>query len=218
MILLQLSAGQGPVGCGQAIGLALKAIEKQCREKEIKLDIVEAIEMKERGCFKSALLELGAGQLGSTNRVLTKELAQSWQGGMLWICQSPFLLENKRPKNKRKNWFFSGKMYEVNDTQLDNGVTFQTCRASGAGGQHVNTTDSAVRATHTATGISVRVESERSQHANKRLACALLFHKLETAKLEQMTQQEKARWQQHSEVERGNPVRTFKGDRFVLVK
>ena len=47
---------------------------------------------------------------------------------------------------------------------------------------------------------------------------ALLFQKLETAKLEQMTQQEKARWQQHSEVERGNPVRTFKGEKFVLVK
>ena len=213
MILLQLSAGQGPVECSQAVGLALKVIEKKCREKDIKLDIVEAIEMKERGCFKSALL-----QLDSTKSDSAKQLAQSWQGAMLWICQSPFLPDKKRPKNKRKNWFFSGKMYEVNDTQLDKAVTFQTCRASGAGGQHVNTTDSAVRATHTATGVSVRVESERSQHANKRLARALLFQKLETAKLEQMTQQEKARWQQHSEVERGNPVRTFKGEKFVLVK
>jgi peptide chain release factor len=218
MILLQLSAGQGPVECGQAVGLALKSIEQQCREKEIKLDIVEAIKMKERGCFKSVLLELGSGQLDPTNSVLAKKLAQSWQGAMLWLCQSPFLPDRKRPKNKRKNCFFSGQMYEVNDTQLDKGVTFQTCRASGAGGQHVNTTDSAVRATHTATGISVRVESERSQHANKRLARALLFQKLETAKLEQMTQQEKARWQQHSEVERGNPVRTFKGEKFVFVK
>ena len=213
MILLQLSAGQGPVECGQAVGLALKSIEQQCRDKGIKLDIVEAIEMKERGCFKSALL-----QLDSTKSDSAKQLAQSWQGAMLWICQSPFLPDKKRPKNKRKNWFFSGKMYEVNDTQLDKAVTFQTCRASGAGGQHVNTTDSAVRATHTATGVSVRVESERSQHANKRLARALLFQKLETAKLEQMTQQEKARWQQHSEVERGNPVRTFKGEKFLLVK
>jgi len=218
MILLQLSAGQGPVECGQAVGLALNSIEQQCREKGIKLDIVEAIEMKERGCFKSALLELGSGQLDSTNSVLAKQLAQSWQGAMLWICQSPFFPDKKRQKNKRKNWFFSGKMYEVNDTQLDKAVTFQTCRASGAGGQHVNTTDSAVRATHTATGISVRVESERSQHANKRLARALLFQKLETAKLEHITQQEKSRWQQHSEVERGNPVRTFKGEKFVLTK
>lgn len=206
MILLQLSAGQGPVECCKAVGLALKAIEKQCREKGIKLDIVETIATKERDCFKSALL-----QLDSKDDNSAKKIAESWQGAMLWVYQSQF-----RPKHKRKNWFFSGQMYEVNDTQLDKEVTFQACRASGAGGQHVNTTDSAVRATHTETGISVRVESERSQHANKRLARALLFQKLEATKLEQMTQQEKARWQQHWEVERGNPVKTFKGEKFTL--
>ena len=207
MILLQLSAGQGPVECSQAVGLALNAIEKQCREKGIKLDIVETIATKERDCFKSALL-----QFDSKDDNSAKKIAESWQGAMLWVCQSQF-----RPKHKRKNWFFSGQMYEVNDTQLDKGVTFQACRSSGAGGQHVNTTDSAVRATHTETGISVRVESERSQHANKRLARVLLFQKLEATKLEQMTQQEKARWQQHWEVERGNPVRTFKGEKFSAV-
>ncbi|MEP1385046.1 MAG: peptide chain release factor H [Paraglaciecola sp.] len=206
MILLQLSAGQGPIECCKAVGLVLKIIEKQCREKGIKLHIVETVVTKEVGCFKSALLHLESGQPESA-----KQLAESWQGAMLWVCQSQF-----RPKHKRKNWFFSGQMYEVNETQLDKGVTFQTCRSSGAGGQHVNTTDSAVRATHTETGVSVRAESERSQHANKRLARALLFQKLEATKLEQMTQQEKARWQQHWEVERGNPVRTFKGEKFSL--
>ncbi len=208
MILLQLSAGQGPVECSQALGLALRTIEKQCREEGIKLNVMEAIELKERDCFKSALL-----QLDSPKTSLAKQLAQSWQGAMLWVCQSQY-----RPKHKRKNWYFSGQMYEINETQLDKGVTFKTCRASGAGGQHVNTTDSAVRATHTETGLSVRVESERSQHANKRLARVLLFQKLEESKLEQMTQQEKARWQQHREVERGNPVRIFKSEKFVLAK
>jgi peptide chain release factor len=213
MILLQLSAGQGPVECCKAVGLALKTIEKQCREKGIMLDIVETIATTERDCFKSALLQFDSGQLDSKNDSSAKKIAESWQGAMLWICQSQY-----RPKHKRKNWFFSGQMYEVNDTQLDKGVTFQTCRASGAGGQHVNTTDSAIRAKHTVTGISVRVESERSQHANKRMARALLFQKLEAVTLEKMTQQEKARWQQHWELVRGNPVRTFKGEKFVLVK
>lgn len=212
MILLQLSAGQGPVECCKAVGLALKTIEKQCRENGIKFDIVETITTKERDCFKSALLQFDSKKADSEKENSAKKIAESWQGAMLWVFQSQF-----RPKHKRKNWFFSGEMYEVSDTQLDKGVTFQTCRASGAGGQHVNTTDSAVRATHTETGISVRVESERSQHANKRLARALLFQKLEATKLEQMTQQEKARWQQHWEVERGNPVKTFKGERFALV-
>ena len=206
MILLQLSAGQGPIECCQAVGLALKAIEKQCEALEVTLDIVEAVKAKEQSCFKSLLMQLDA-----PNDDSAKQLAESWHGAMLWVCQS-----KHRPKHKRKNWFFSGQMYEINEAQLDKDVTFQTCRASGAGGQHVNKTDSAVRATHTATGTSVRVESERSQHANKRLARALLFQKLEAVKLETMTQQEKVRWQQHWEVERGNPVKTFKGVKFTL--
>lgn len=206
MILLQLSAGQGPIECCYAVGLALKTIEKQCRENNINLNLVEAISAAKQGCFKSAIVQLDSEQDDSA-----KQLAESWQGALLWVCQSKF-----RPKHKRKNWFFSGQMYEVNEAKLDNTVKFQTCRASGAGGQHVNTTDSAVRAVHTETGISVRVESERSQHANKRLAKALLFQKLEESKLQQMTQQEKARWQQHWDVQRGNPVKTFKGEKFVL--
>ncbi|MBB1416301.1 peptide chain release factor H [Pseudoalteromonas sp. SG44-1] len=206
MILLQLSAGQGPIECCKAVSLALKMIKKQCLAQGIELEIVEAISATERGCLKSVLL-----QLDSTADSAAKQLAQSWQGTMLWVCQSQYRL-----KHKRKNWFFSGQLFDIDESKLDKGVTFQTCRASGAGGQHVNTTDSAVRATHTATGTSVRVESERSQHANKRLASVLLFQKLEQVALDKMTQQETARWQQHWEVERGNPVKTFTGEKFVL--
>lgn len=207
MILLQLSAGQGPMECCRAVGLAVAAIEQQCKTRGITLAVVDAIANDEKGCFKSVLL-----QLQSDHDDSAKQLATSWQGAMVWICQSQY-----RPRHKRKNWFFSGQMYEVNEAKLDSAVTFQACRASGAGGQHVNTTDSAVRATHTETGISVRVERERSQHANKRLARALLFQKLEQVKQEQATQQEQSRWQQHWEVQRGNPIKTFKGEKFIQV-
>ena len=208
MILLQLSSGQGPIECCKAIGLALKTIEIECQAAGIECDVVEVVEANEKGCFKSALLKLESRTEGKA-----KQLANSWQGAMLWVCQSMF-----RPKHRRKNWFFNCQMYEVSEARLEAGITFQTCRSSGAGGQHVNTTDSAVRAVHTETGMSVRVETERSQHANKRLAKALLFQKLELMKQEQMTAQERARWQQHWEVKRGNPVRTFKGEKFVLAK
>ncbi|BCV63939.1 peptide chain release factor-like protein [Shewanella algae] len=79
----------------------------------------------------------------------------------------------------------------------------------------MNTTDSAIRATHIASGLSVRVETERSQHANKRLATALLFQKLEALKQEQMNREEQQRWQQHWELQRGNPRRSFKGEKFI---
>ena len=96
----------------------------------------------------------------------------------------------------------------------DGSIHFETCRAGGKGGQHVNKTDSAVRATHLATGISVRVESERSQHANKKRARDLLAIKLAAQHSAALAQHASHAHAQLYQVERGNPVRVFKGADF----
>ncbi|TQF66821.1 peptide chain release factor H [Pseudoalteromonas luteoviolacea] len=205
MIILQLSSGQGPIECSKAVGLALAQLYKQSEAQGIRCEPIELTPAEKPGCYKSVVVKLS-----SPNMNAVRQFAHQWQGAMLWVCESQF-----RPKHRRKNWFFSGCVYELEDNKFDAEITFQTCRASGAGGQHVNKTDSAVRATHTKTGISVRVESERSQHANKKLAHALVLQKLADMQQMQINAQEKSRWQQHKEVERGNPVKTFKGPKFV---
>ncbi len=65
------------------------------------------------------------------------------------------------------------------DDDLLEECNVETMRASGKGGQHVNTTDSAVRLTHIKTGVTVKVQESRSQHENKRIALELLRKKLE---------------------------------------
>jgi peptide chain release factor 1 len=70
---------------------------------------------------------------------------------------------------------------EPTDVQVrldDRDLEYRTCRASGAGGQKVNKTDSAVQLTHKPTGLMVRVETERSQHQNRATALALLRARL----------------------------------------
>lgn len=202
MILLQLSAGQGPEECAKAVALAVKRMQKEAKAIQVDIAVMECAESGTAGCYKSVLVKLEGDQAES--------LAQRWTGIMQWTCTSPL-----RPKHKRKNWFFSGKRFDLPDaTQnagLEQDIRFKTCRASGAGGQHVNTTDSAVQATHIPSGISVRVESERSQHANKRLARLLIGHKLDTLKAKKNALQDKQRWTQHWQLERGNAQRTFSG-------
>jgi peptide chain release factor 2 len=67
----------------------------------------------------------------------------------------------------------------VSDQDLLSECHVETMRASGSGGQHVNTTDSAVRLTHLPTGITVKVQKSRSQHDNKEVALQILRTKLE---------------------------------------
>ena len=182
--------------------MALKQIERECANNKLKLTLIEHVAGGGSGCFKSVLL-----QVDGTNAKLVPE---AWSGVMQWTHPSPF-----RPKHRRKNWFFSGQVYVVDETSFDGQITFTACRASGAGGQHVNTTDSAVRAVHNASGISVRVESERSQHANKRLAIALIYQQLKAEEESRGAAQSKDRWQQHLALERGSPRAVFKGMKFL---
>ena len=205
MILLQLSAGRGPLECCIAVHRALETLCREAESEGISCQLIEAVSAGKKAGYKSVLLQLGAA-----DTTLAKAFACRWEGTSLWICPS-----HLRPGHKRKNWYFNCRMFEIPERTFDSEIVYQTCRSSGTGGQHVNTTDSAVRATHTATGISVRAESERSQHANKRLARALLFHKLETLQQQEADQQEQNRWQQHKQLQRGNPVRTFKGEKFI---
>lgn len=209
MKMLLLSAGKGPQECAYAVGLALKRLQQECEKASVRCSIVEIKEEGSANCLHHVILSLEGDNENA--------IVNSWVGSMLWVCQSPF-----RKKHKRKNWFFSGKIIDSETSQPNNAmkdvteislsdIDFSFCRASGAGGQHVNKTDSAVRAVHKPTGIQVRVETERSQHGNKRIAIKLLEYKLKQQGEEQSKADDKKAWNSHQTLERGNPMRTFKG-------
>ena len=113
----------------------------------------------ERGTVYSVLVSVSGGNdLG----LFTK----SWRGTVQWIAQSPF-----RPQHKRKNWFVGVEVFEMADEiKFDaKEITWETMRASGPGGQHVNRTECVVRVTHVQSGMQAVASEELSQHSNRRL-------------------------------------------------
>lgn len=129
-----------------------------------------------------------------------------WTGTVQWMGRSPFW-----PAHKRKNWFVGVTVLEpVEETRFDpRDVRWETMRASGPGGQHVNRTESAVRVTHLPTGARAMAMEERSQLRNRKLALARLAGRIAEMEAGRHGAVREARWRAHHALERGNPVRVI---------
>ena len=122
----------------------------------------------------------------------------------------------RRGRQSRRRWYAAVStlpaLAEV--PALDPGdVVITATRSGGPGGQHVNTTSSAVIARHVPTGIVVRVEDERSQHANRRRALVRLAEALARQRDEAVAAGARTRWLAHRELVRGAPVWTWREGR-----
>jgi peptide chain release factor len=201
LMLLQISSAQGPAECQLAVTKTLRRLIAEAAADGMAVDVLEEEPGERSGTLRSVLLSLNGGQADA--------FASRWTGTVQWICTSPY-----RPSHARKNWYI-GVTRCLTPTPLpDSEVRFEAMRARGPGGQHVNKTSSAIRATHVASGISVRMESERSQHANKRLALQMLEWRIQQVALQDASRIRHQRHMQHYAVERGNPVRIFHGASF----
>ena len=124
---------------------------------------------------------------------------------------------------RRHTSFASVWVYPVVDEDIDIQINEADCRidtyrSSGAGGQHVNTTDSAVRITHFPTGIVVACQSERSQHKNRSTAWKMLKARLYEIELERQQEKIDAANAKKTDIGWGHQIRSYVLQPYQLVK
>jgi len=125
--------------------------------------------------------------------------------------------------SRRHTSFASVFVYPILDNDIDikindNEIRVDTYRASGAGGQHVNKTDSAVRITHLDTGITVQCQNQRSQLKNKNTALKILKSKLYKVKLDEMNDDLNQKNSIKKDIAWGSQIRSYIFHPYNLVK
>jgi peptide chain release factor 2 len=127
--------------------------------------------------------------------------------------------------NKRRHTTFGAVdvIAEVDDTDLDivlkdEDLKIDTYRSSGAGGQHVNKTESAIRVTHLPTGVVVACQNERSQYKNKSMALKLLKSKLYERKLDEKRAEVEKFYSEKGEIGWGYQIRSYVFQPYQMVK
>jgi peptide chain release factor 2 len=179
----------------------------------------------ERRDYKVEVLEIHDGEeagIKSATLLIKGENAYGWlktESGVHRLVRiSPF-----DSNARRHTSFASAWVYPVVDDSIDiqineSDVRTDTYRSSGAGGQHVNTTDSAVRLTHIPTGIQVACQNERSQHKNRATAWEMLRARLYEQELEKREAAAMAVESAKTDIGWGHQIRSYVLQPYQLVK
>lgn len=206
---LEVHSGAGGTESQDWANMLLRMYTRWAERRGMKVELMEIHDGEEAGIKSATLLVKGHNAYG---------WLKTESGVHRLVRISPYDSQARRHTSFSSIW-----TYPVIDDSIDVDINESDCRidtyrASGAGGQHVNTTDSAVRITHIPTGIVVQCQQERSQHKNRAKAWDMLRARIYEAELKKREEAASEEAASKTEIGWGHQIRSYVLQPYQLVK
>jgi len=206
---LEIHAGAGGTESQDWANMLLRMYTRWAERRKFKVETMEVHPGEEAG-IKSATIQISGHN------------AYGWlktESGVHRLVRiSPYDSAARRHTSFSSAWVYPVVDDSINIEINESDLKFDTYRSSGAGGQHVNTTDSAIRITHVPTGIVVACQAERSQHKNRATAMQMLKARLYEQELEKREAAANAEAAAKTDIGWGHQIRSYVLQPYQMVK
>ena len=206
---LEVHAGAGGTESQDWASMLLRMYTRWAERRRFKVEVLEVHDGEEAGIKSATVLIKGHNAYG---------WLKTESGVHRLVRISPYDSNARRHTSFASVWVYPVIDDSIEIEVSESDVRIDTYRSSGSGGQHVNTTDSAVRITHIATGIAVACQAERSQHKNRAKAWEMLRSRLYEEELKKREAAANATEASKSDIGWGHQIRSYVLQPYQLVK
>ena len=206
---IEIHAGAGGTESQDWAQMLLRMYSRWGESRGYKIEVIEYSAGDEAGIKSATLKVIGKNPYG---------WLKTESGIHRLVRISPFDSQKRRHTSFASVWVYPEIDDNIEVDLQESDCRIDTYRSSGAGGQHVNTTDSAVRITHTPTNIVVQCQSQRSQHKNKSTALSMLRARLYELELQKKEEKAQEILDTKSEIGWGHQIRSYVLQPYQMVK
>ena len=206
---VEVNAGAGGTESQDWAGMLARMYQRWAERHGMKVELIDSHSGEQAGLKSATLLLKGENAYG---------YAKTESGVHRLVRISPYDSAARRHTSFASVWVYPVVDENIDIEIVESDLRIDTYRASGAGGQHINTTDSAVRITHIPTNIVVQCQNQRSQHKNKAEAMNQLRARLYEAELQKREAEASATAASKTDIGWGHQIRSYVLQPYQMVK